>query len=107
LVSRFPEASKPETRKLARIFCRRRKIQCRPLPGDHLDSTCQLVLFSFKDQLDFVALILLAPYCAAMCEAMMTWHGQEKKRSHGDLGEALNVLNPSGGSQIPTSKQVR
>lgn len=27
--------------KLACMFCRRRKIQCRPLPGDHLGSTCQ------------------------------------------------------------------
>ena len=27
--------------KLACLFCRRRKIQCRPLPGDHLGSTCQ------------------------------------------------------------------
>lgn len=27
--------------KLACLFCRRRKIQCRPLPGDHLNSTCQ------------------------------------------------------------------
>jgi hypothetical protein len=27
--------------KLACLFCRRRKIQCRPLPGDHPDNTCQ------------------------------------------------------------------
>ena len=33
--------------KLACIFCRRRKIQCRPLPGDHQDSSCQLVFSSF------------------------------------------------------------
>jgi hypothetical protein len=29
--------------KLACIFCRRRKIQCRPLPGEPLGSTCRLV----------------------------------------------------------------
>jgi hypothetical protein len=34
--------------KLACIFCRRRKIQCRPLPGGHLGSTCQLVFFSLQ-----------------------------------------------------------
>lgn len=27
--------------KLACLFCRRRKIQCRPLPGDNLGNTCQ------------------------------------------------------------------
>lgn len=27
--------------KLACLFCRRRKIQCRPSPGDHKDNTCQ------------------------------------------------------------------
>lgn len=27
--------------KLACLFCRRRKIQCRPLPGDRQDPTCQ------------------------------------------------------------------
>ena len=31
--------------KLACLFCRRRKIQCRPLPGDNLSNTCQLVFF--------------------------------------------------------------
>ncbi|KAI0278558.1 hypothetical protein BGY98DRAFT_973348 [Russula aff. rugulosa BPL654] len=58
--------------KLACIFCRRRKIQCRPLPGDHLGSTCQL----------------------AMCEAgqkvrvpEMTWRGRGRRPSH-DLDES-------------------
>ncbi|KAF8495128.1 hypothetical protein F5888DRAFT_1712249 [Russula emetica] len=58
--------------KLACIFCRRRKIQCRPLPGDHLGSTCQ--------------------QCAKRsrkCEyPEMTWRGRGKKRSRGDLYES-------------------
>ncbi|KAN0124190.1 hypothetical protein V8E52_001839 [Russula decolorans] len=58
--------------KLACIFCRRRKIQCRPLPGDHLGSTCQ--------------------QCAKRsrkCEyPEMTWRGRGKRRSRGDLDES-------------------
>lgn len=58
--------------KLACIFCRRRKIQCRPLPGDHLGSTCQ--------------------QCAKRsrkCEyPEMTWRGRGKRRSRGDLYES-------------------
>lgn len=34
--------------KLACLFCRRRKIQCRPSPGDKLGSTCQSVIFSLQ-----------------------------------------------------------
>ena len=50
--------------KLACIFCRRRKIQCRPLPGDHLGSTCQLVFFSIQGSAGICDLIILTPYCA-------------------------------------------
>ncbi|KAH9022648.1 hypothetical protein EDB85DRAFT_1895170 [Lactarius pseudohatsudake] len=54
--------------KLACLFCRRRKIQCRPLVGDCQDNTCQ--------------------QCAKRCRQCeypeMTWRGQGRKRSHSD-----------------------
>ncbi|KAH9991496.1 hypothetical protein BJV77DRAFT_1159546 [Russula vinacea] len=59
--------------KLACLFCRRRKIQCRPLPGDNLGNTCQ--------------------QCAKRCRKCeypeMTWRGRvAKKRSRDDLDES-------------------
>ncbi|KAH8996976.1 hypothetical protein EDB86DRAFT_959103 [Lactarius hatsudake] len=54
--------------KLACLFCRRRKIQCRPLLGDRQDNSCQ--------------------QCAKrgrQCEyPEVTWRGRGRKRSHGD-----------------------
>ncbi|KAI9455789.1 hypothetical protein BJY52DRAFT_1224506 [Lactarius psammicola] len=54
--------------KLACLFCRRRKIQCRPLLGDRQDNTCQ--------------------QCAKRCRQCeypeMTWRGRGRKRSHSD-----------------------
>ncbi|KAH9967720.1 hypothetical protein BGW80DRAFT_1529352 [Lactifluus volemus] len=58
--------------KLACLFCRRRKIQCRPLPGDHPDNTCQ--------------------QCAKRsrkCEyPEMTWRGRGRKRPSTELDES-------------------
>ncbi|KAH9030243.1 hypothetical protein EDB83DRAFT_2420671 [Lactarius deliciosus] len=54
--------------KLACLFCRRRKIQCRPLLSDRQDNSCQ--------------------QCAKrgrQCEyPEVTWRGRSRKRSHGD-----------------------
>ncbi|KAF8263303.1 hypothetical protein EI94DRAFT_605306 [Lactarius quietus] len=59
--------------KLACLFCRRRKIQCRPLLGDRQDNTCQ--------------------QCAKRCRQCeypeTNWRGRGRKRSHsGDLEES-------------------
>ncbi|KAI0279471.1 hypothetical protein BC826DRAFT_1192045 [Russula brevipes] len=58
--------------KLACLFCRRRKIQCRPVPGDHQDHSCQ--------------------QCAKrsrQCEyPEMTWRGRGRKRSRPELEES-------------------
>ncbi|KAI0260929.1 hypothetical protein BC834DRAFT_845849 [Gloeopeniophorella convolvens] len=57
--------------KLACLFCRRRKIQCRPVRGDPLDgtTTCQ--------------------QCAKRCRECeypeMNWRGRGKKRAHDEL----------------------
>ncbi|KAH9011417.1 hypothetical protein EDB83DRAFT_2322200 [Lactarius deliciosus] len=54
--------------KLACLFCRQRKIQCRPLVGDRQDNTCR--------------------QCAKRCRQceypVMTWRGRGRKRSHFD-----------------------
>ncbi|KAF8267086.1 hypothetical protein EI94DRAFT_77039 [Lactarius quietus] len=59
--------------KLACLFCRRRKIQCRPVLGDRQDNTCQ--------------------QCAKRCRQCeypeTTWRGRGRKRSlSGDLEES-------------------
>jgi hypothetical protein len=81
--------------KLACIFCRRRKIQCRPLPGDHLGSTCQLVFFSLQGSAGICGADhphpVLCRQCAKRCRKCeypeMTWRGRGKRRSRGDLDD--------------------
>jgi hypothetical protein len=82
--------------KLACIFCRRRKIQCRPLPGDHLGSTCQLVFFSLQGSAGICGADHPHPVLCRQCAKRsrkceypeMTWRGRGKRRSRGDLDES-------------------
>lgn len=81
--------------KLACIFCRRRKIQCRPLPGDHLGSTCQLVFFSLQRSAGICDADLPHPVLCRQCAKRgrkceypkMTWRGRGRRPSH-DLDES-------------------
>ena len=82
--------------KLACIFCRRRKIQCRPFPGDHLGSTCQSVFFSLQGSAGIRGADHPHPVLCRQCAKRsrkceypeMTWRGRGKKRSRGDLDES-------------------
>lgn len=85
--------------KLACLFCRRRKIQCRPATGDKQDHTCQWVFFPLSFPFFFVKNLgvadpplVLYRQCAKrsrQCEyPEMTWRGRGRKRSRSDLEES-------------------
>ncbi|KAI9510970.1 hypothetical protein F5148DRAFT_472731 [Russula earlei] len=74
--------------KLACLFCRRRKIQCRPSAGDHQENSCQ--------------------QCAKrsrQCEyPEMTWRGRGRKRSRPELEES--DYEEDSPSSLPKSRRV-
>jgi hypothetical protein len=82
--------------KLACLFCRRRKIKCRPLPGDHLGSTCQLVFFSLQGSAGICGAdhphSVLCRQCVKRCRKCeypeTTRRGRGRNWSRGDLDES-------------------
>ncbi|KAH9953571.1 hypothetical protein BC827DRAFT_128364 [Russula dissimulans] len=64
--------------KLACLFCHRRKIQCRPLPGDNLKKTCRQYAKRSR-----------------RCEyPEMSWRSRGRKRSRSDVEESDEDEDP-------------